>query len=212
MLTLTAAPATGAAAAPPPLRITAEQFARNAEAGVYPPDRRIELLDGIVVLRDARDASASGEVTLMGLEHIDLVERATEILRPLATAGGGWYRDQKAVHLPPWDHPEPDGADVRGERTDYSGRYPEADDILVLLEVAYSSLHTDRTTKSRIYAGSGVPVYWILDVAARTLEVRTDPDPAVGAFRSTVTLTAADTVAVPLPGGAVDLALADLLG
>ncbi len=48
MLTLTAAPVPAASAAPAPLRITTDQFGRNVDAGLYPPDRKVELLDGIV--------------------------------------------------------------------------------------------------------------------------------------------------------------------
>ena len=211
MLTLTAASVPAAAAPPPPLRITAEQFLADAEAGRYPPDRKVELLDGIVVLRDARDSPAD-EITRMGSRHSTLTKRARKILEPLAEADGAIYRDSVAVLLPPHNGPQPDGAVVRGTDEDYFERLPGADDILFLLEVADSSLRHDRTTKARIYATTGVKTYWILNVPARTLEVRTDPDPAAGEYRSLATLTAADTATVPLPAGDVPLPLADLLG
>ena len=210
MLTLAAAPVPGLAPPPPPLRITCDQYARNVAAGVYPPDRRIELLDGIVVLRDARD-SAADRITQMGPQHATLTKRARKILEPLAEAAGCVYRDQVDVTLPPHNDPAPDGVIATGTDADYDGRHPVAAEIVLLLEVADSSLANDRTSKARIYASSGVRTYWILNVPARTLEVRTDPDVAGGFYRSAVTLTAADAATVPLPGGGVPLPLADLL-
>ncbi|MFH5805368.1 Uma2 family endonuclease [Alienimonas sp. DA493] len=210
MLTLTADPPP-AGSAPPPLRITADQFAADAEAGRFPPDRKVELLDGLVVLRDARD-SYQDEVTIMGPEHIRTVVRARKLLEPLVEAAGGVYREEKTVLLPPHDGPQPDGAIVRGPVERYDDRYPVAEDILLLLEVADSSYRNERTTKVRIYAETGVPVYWLIHLPTRTLEVRSAPDPAAATYQSLVTLAAADTATLPLPGGDVSLPLADLLG
>ena len=211
MLTLTAAPVPASAAPPPPLRITAKQFAADQEAGRYPPDRKVELLDGFVVLRDARESS-SDPITDVSPQHSLLTKRARKILEPLAEVAGAVYRDSEPVLLPPHNGPQPDGAIVRGTDDDYAFRQPGAADIVLLLEIAASSYRHDRDTKARIYAETGVPTYWLLRVSTRTLEVRTDPDPAAGTYRSTVTLTAADAATLPLPDGPVALPLADLLG
>lgn len=211
MLTLTAAPPVPPDAAYAPLRITAAQFAANAEAGVYPPGRKVELLDGVVVLRDAR-ARSSDPPSDVGPQHSLLTKRARKILEPLAEAAGAIYRDSEPVLLPPYNGPQPDGAIVAGTDEDYAHRQPESGDVLLLLEVADSSYRNDSTTKVRIYAETGVPVYWLLRVPTRTLEVFTDPDPAAGVYRALATLTAADAAAVPLPGGVAELPLADLLG
>ena len=211
MLTLTAAPVPATAGPPVPLRITADQFAADLEAGRYGPDRKVELLDGFVVLRDARDSSKQ-KITEMGLDHISLVEAARDLLEPLAKSAGCYYREEKTVLLPPHNGPQPDGVIARGSRTDYTARYPGADDVVLLLEVADSSYQTDRTTKARNYAETGVRTYWLIHVPTRTLEVRTDPDRDAGEYRSLVTFTAADSATVPLPTGDVSLPLADLLG
>ncbi len=101
---------------------------------------------------------------------------------------------------------------MRGTDDDYDFEHPRARDLLLLLEVADGSLVSDRTTKARIYAETGAPVYWILNVPDRRLEIRTDPDADAGVYRSTVTLTATDVATLPLPGGDVELPLTDLLG
>ena len=210
MLTLTAAPVP-TAAAPPPLRITAEQFVTDIDAGRYSSGRKVELLDGVVVLRDARDSHLD-DPTMMGVSHIWFVTLLRELLEPLAKGAGAVYREEKVVLLPPFDGPQPDGLIARGPRETYRDRYPGADDVLLLIEVADSSLASDRTTKARIYASAGVPVYWILNVPDRALEVHTDPDREAGEYRSVVHLTAADAAIVPLPTGPAPLPLAGLLG
>jgi Uma2 family endonuclease len=64
---------------------------------------------------------------------------------------------------------------VRGAVSDYRARTPTPEDVLLIVEVSDSTLRYDRGTKSSIYASGRVPEYWILDVFAKTLEVRTEP-------------------------------------
>ena len=199
-----------AGVSPPPPTLTTAEFERQCEAGAYPPDWDVELLDGTLVLRDSRDDF--GDLTTVGPQHSYFTRRLDEMLSPLAAAAGCCFRGQMGVSLPPGDGPQPDGLIARGATGDYRTRNPAAADTLLVVEVAHSSLSHDRSTKLRIYATAGVAPYWILNVAARTLEVRTDPDPAAGEYRSLVTLTAADAAVVPLPTGDASLPLADLLG
>jgi Uma2 family endonuclease len=57
----------------------------------------------------------------------------------------------------------------------YKERKPHADDVLLLIEVADTSLAYDRTTKLRLYARAGIPEYWIVDCTAEAVEVYRDP-------------------------------------
>ena len=199
-----------AGVSPPPPTLTTAEFERRCEAGAYPPEWNVELLDGTLVLLDRRDDA--GDLTTVGPQHSYFTRRLDELLSPLAAAAGCCYRGQMGFSLPPGDGPQPDGLLARGTTADYRTRNPGAADALLVVEVAHSSLPHDRTTKLRVYAAAGLTPYWILNVAARTLEVRTDPDPAAGEYRSLATLTAADTATVPLPAGDVSLSLVDLLG
>jgi Uma2 family endonuclease len=72
--------------------------------------------------------------------------------------------------------PEPDVALVPGGPADYRDRHPG--EAFVVVEVADSSLPQERLTKSRIYAGAGVPEYWIVNLRERCVEVFTEPIPA----------------------------------
>jgi Uma2 family endonuclease len=69
--------------------------------------------------------------------------------------------------------PEPDLA--WAIRRDYSNRRPEPQDVLLVIEVSDSSLSYDRKTKAALYAEAGIADYWIVNVAARRVEVFRDP-------------------------------------
>ena len=202
--------AMAAGSAPPPPFLSTAEFERQCAMGAYPPHWNVELLGGNLVLIDRRDAS--GDLSTVGPQHSYFTRRLDELLSPLAAAGGACYRAQMGVSIPPGDGPQPDGLIARGRTTDYRTRNPDASETLLAIEVAHSSLAHDRTTKAAVYAAAGIGTYWVLDVANRRLEVRTDPDPAAGVYLTAATPTASGTASLPLPGGPADLPLADLLG
>src|SRR5206468_585277 len=70
--------------------------------------------------------------------------------------------------------PEPDISAVRGKRRDYEIRHPTAADTGLLVEVSDSSLQRDRE-KRRVYARAGYPLYWIVNIPDRQIEVYTQP-------------------------------------
>jgi Uma2 family endonuclease len=71
--------------------------------------------------------------------------------------------------------PEPDVAVVRGDRADYLERHPGPGDPVLVAEVADTSLARDRGVKKQMYALAGIPVYWIVNLVERQVEVYTDP-------------------------------------
>lgn len=66
--------------------------------------------------------------------------------------------------------PEPDVAIVRGRLDDFSSRHPGPNDVSLVVEVADKTLVTDRF-KAQLYAGAGIPVYWIVNLSERAIEV-----------------------------------------
>ena len=90
--------------------------------------------------------------------------------------------------------PEPDLAVVRGVPRDYVSAHPTGGDVLLVVEVARTSQAIDRR-KVGAYSRMGVPVYWLLDLAARRLEVRSEPDG--DEYRSTRLLGEGESVALP---------------
>jgi Uma2 family endonuclease len=110
--------------------------------------------------------------------------------------------------------PEPDVALVRIDERTYDGRFPTAKDVGLFIEVADVSLALDQTEKGRIYARSGIPVYWVVNLVDRQVEVHTDPDPAATppAYRTRTDYRPGDTVPLVLDGQpAGGIAVADLI-
>jgi Uma2 family endonuclease len=90
--------------------------------------------------------------------------------------------------------PEPDIAIIRRRPVPYKEREAFADDALLLIEVAESSLAYDRSTKLRLYAQAGIPEYWVVDCAAESIEVHRTPD--AGGYRDVSRVTGAATVSL----------------
>jgi Uma2 family endonuclease len=143
-------------------RFTVEEYHRLTQGGYLEEDDPIELLEGYVVLKMARNPPHDGT--------IDLVHEALAALLP-----AGWFlRTQEAVTFND-SEPEPDLAVVRGTVRSYLTHHPGAADIGLIVEVADTSLQRDRDDKGRIYARAGIPVYWIVNLVDRRVEVYTLP-------------------------------------
>ncbi|HET8628406.1 MAG TPA: Uma2 family endonuclease [Thermomicrobiales bacterium] len=142
-------------------RISAAEFARMGEAGVFPAERRLELVDGEVV-----------EMSSIGPRHGNSVASATDVLA--GHLAGRWtLRVQSPLQLGPHDVPQPDLALVT--RRNYGDAHPTAADALLVIEVADTSLLTDRRDKLPRYAAAGIPETWLLDLAGGRLERHSEP-------------------------------------
>ncbi len=143
----------------PLARISRERFERMVEAAIWGPQDSVELLDGMVVTMSPQ-----------GHLHAYVVRRLTTLLSKLVADGA-----EVGVQLPfvagDFQLPEPDLVISPGRQA--RGRHP--DRALLIVEVADTSLDTDRTTKARIYAAAGVPEYWVVDVNREWIEVLTEP-------------------------------------
>jgi Uma2 family endonuclease len=149
----------------PPLpvrRITVEEYLRMVAADVFDGDDRLELLEGWIIPKMTR--SPPHEV------GIDL---ASDILRPLMPPG--WRLRNLSSIVTTDSVPEPDLSIVRGAARDYLHHHPGPADLAVAVEVADSSLAKDRKLKGRLYARARIPVYWIINLVDRQVEVYTDP-------------------------------------
>ena len=125
----------------------------------------------------------------------------------------GWLVE-KISKNPPHILPEPDAAVIRGVRRDCVARRPAAADIGLLVEVADPSLEQDRGIKQRAYARARIPVYWIVNLIDRQIEVYAEPtgraaEPTYGQRRD---YGPADTITLVLDGVEVGTpAVRDLL-
>ena len=103
-------------------------------------------------------------------------------------------RIQLPITLRPNSEPEPDIAVVRIDARDYFDHHPTADDIFLLIEVAGSTLNSDRNLKSRIYAQANISDYWVLDVNNRQVYVFRQPQDAN--YQQEIILKENDTIAL----------------
>ena len=159
-MTTTALPAQ--TAAPTRRRFTVEEYCAMAEAGILAEDERVELLDGeIFVMPPIGEPHEFGtDLFNRELSH-RLYDRAL-------------VRVQNSIRLNDYGLPEPDIAVVRF-RDDYHRNRPTPADVLLVIEVADSSLRRDRELKLPHYAAAGIPEVWIANVRARQVEAFQDP-------------------------------------
>lgn len=145
-------------------RLNVDEYHRMAEAGIFGEDDRIELIDGDLI-----------DMAPIGQAHAAIVNGLNEAF-VLACAGRAIVSPQNPVRLGQWSEPQPDMTILR-RREDYyaTGEPPGAADVLLLVEVADSSLRFDRTVKLPLYARAGIGEVWIADVNRRVLEAFRNP-------------------------------------
>ena len=159
-MTTTATPAQTVAATR--RRFTVEEYCAMAEAGILTEDERVELLDGeIFVMPPIGEPHEFGADLLNRELTHRLYDRAL-------------VRVQNSIRLDDYGLPEPDIAVVRF-RDDYHRNRPTPADVLLVIEVADSSLRRDLEMKLPHYAAAGIPEVWIANVSARQVEAFHDP-------------------------------------
>ena len=180
-------------------RWTRPEYDRLVECGVLATGESIELLHGLLVVREPQ-----------GGRHAMGVRMVEEALRRIFHTG--WdVRGQLPIALDPDSEPEPDVSVVPGSFRDYPTAHPTSPVLLV--EVADTSLALDRGEKAAVYARAGVREYWIVDLIDAQLEVRRDPTPDVsagGRYATVLVLPRSATVS-PLAAPHATVAVADLV-
>jgi Uma2 family endonuclease len=184
-------PSTALLANEEPRPIRRVEYDKMVELGLFEGER-VELLYGVIVRKSPK-----------GPPHESAIERVTELL-VRGLAGRATVRVQSAFAASDGSEPEPDVAVV--PRADYSARHPSVAHLVI--EVADSSLPTDRGTKATLYAECGVPEYWVVNVRDGILEVFTDI--VRGAYTRVIPYQRGDTVS-PLAFPDVRVAVSEIL-
>ena len=166
--------------APPLVPITVEQFHLMIHNGIVPEGAPIELIDGLMV---RKDRSARGENLMThNPRHALLIKRLQRLLVAPCESAGLHVQIQLPVTLNNINAPEPDIAVVRGTEEDYADRHPGPADLPLVIEVADSSVGSDRSTKQRLYATAGIPQYWLVNLSESQVEVYEQPDSTSGKY------------------------------
>ena len=75
----------------------------------------------------------------------------------------------------PTNEPQPDIIVLKQELSHFRSANPRSEDLLLVIEIADTSLNFDLTTKAALYARAGIQEYWVLDVCSRRLLVHREP-------------------------------------
>lgn len=178
-------------------RLSVDQYHQMIDAGILTVNDQVELLEGWLVAKMPKKPQHRLTTQLMYDALVSLL--------PV-----GWFVQMQDPITLATSEPEPDVAIIRGVKRDYAERHPQPAEVALVVEVSDATLQQDRTLKLRIYARAGIPVYWIINLPERRLEVYTQPEGA--AYTRRVELTASDSVTVILDGAEVGrVAVGDLL-
>jgi Uma2 family endonuclease len=170
-------------------KVSVDEYHQMIKSGVFDDGDPIELLEGYLVKKMSHNTP-----------HANTVHKLSKRLIRL-TPSGWEARSQLPITLSD-SEPEPDGVLARGDETTFATHHPTAGEIATVIEVADSSRYADRREKGRIYARAGIPVYWIVNVVDRLVEVYTDPDPSAEppAYRTRTDYRSGDQLPVTLDG------------
>jgi len=182
-------------------RWTRREYERLIDHGFLDEDDPIELLDGLLLVKEPQRSPHRTAVLL--------VARALE-----RAFGEGWFvQTQSPIILDDRSEPEPDVCVVRGSPRDYVDAHPRHPALIV--EVAQSGLRIARGRKARGYARARITDYWIVNLADRVLEVHREParpGPARPRWGyASIDTLAADATVTPLAAPSATIRVADLL-
>jgi Uma2 family endonuclease len=166
------------------------------ESGIF-RDEKVELLAGILFKMPTNPP------------HAVIVAVLAEVLRSIVKLSGLEVYEAKPTSVGMWWLPLPDIMVVRGPLMQYARRHPGPADITLIVEVSDTTYAKDRGMKYRKYAASGIPVYWIVKLNDRLVEVYTDPVGRGRDARYRSCMTYAESHRVPILNSSI--AVADIL-
>ena len=167
----------------PLARITAVQFHAMIQAGIYTEDDKIELIDGLLF---KKMSIGSPHAALVNALNFALVRRL---------GGQAIIAVQNPLAINEYSEPEPDISVLKPRQDFYRAAHPGPQDVLLVVEVADTSLVSDLNAKIPLYAAADVPEAWLVNLNEGSITVFIKPDGAV--YQETKVFRSGDTVPVP---------------
>ena len=133
-------------------QFTIDEYNRLAELGFFHEDDRVELIKGEIIPMAAKG-------TLHSTFCRRLIRELSKLIGNQAT-----LQSQDPIIIPPNSEPEPDIAILKNKDDDYLNSHPAAQDLLLLIEIADSSLKYDQEVKLPLDAEAGITDYWIFNL------------------------------------------------
>ena len=153
-----------AATYPQTRKFSVAEYYRMGEVGILGPDERVELIEGEIIV-----------VPPIGSIHAYDVDLFNDVFAEYAR-GRFLIRVQNPIHLDDGSEPQPDVSLLA--RQDYRSAHPTPEDVLLVIEVADSSLEYDRQRKARLYGRAGIPEMWVKNIPEDCIERFTEPGPS----------------------------------
>lgn len=176
---------------------TVTEFERMGEAGILSEDARFELIEGEII-----------EMSPIGTRHAACVDVLARLLRT-QVEDFAIVRVQNPVQLSDFSEPQPDVTLMRLRDDFYRYAHPQPADVLLVIEVADTTLETDRQIKVPLYASAGIAEVWIVNLVDEQIE--TYAGLTNGAYQSVRHFTRGERAqAQTIP--ALTLNVADVLG
>lgn len=145
-------------------QFTVSDYARMLEAGILTEDDRVELIDG-----EVRTMAA------IGSRHTAIVKRINELIM-LQVTGRAVVGIQDPIQLNDYTEPQPDITVLRYRQDRYANAHPTSEDVLLVIEVADSSMEYDRDEKVPRYAQAMIPEVWLMDAEREAITQYAEPD------------------------------------
>jgi Uma2 family endonuclease len=142
---------------------TVEEYYRMGEAGIFTPEDRVELVEGEVFTMPP-----------IGSHHAGRLDQLAERLGQ-ASQGRWIVRVQSPIRLNELSEPQPDLCLLKRRDDFYVGHHPTPQDVLLVIEVADTSLDQDRKIKVPLYAKAGIPEVWVIALSLGWIEVYAEP-------------------------------------
>lgn len=145
--------------------ITVDEYYKMAEVGILKPTDRVELINGEIINKISPSSSF----------HSGILKRLVRLFNT-SLVGKVTIGVQDPVRLDEENEPEPDISILKFRADDYFENHPKPEEVLLLVEVSYTSLDFDEHIKMGLYASFSIPEYWIVDVEKRCVIKYSTPE------------------------------------
>jgi Uma2 family endonuclease len=166
--------------------IASSELEQMVRAWILAEDDRVELIDGELI-----------KMGPIGKSHAACVDRLTRFFNRAADETV-LVRTQGPVLINDLVELQPDLALLKARADYYEESLPTVGDILMVIEVADTTVTSDRRVKMPLYAQAGIPVAWLVDLPKRAAEVYTEPRD--GVYETVQRLSRKGVIGIAVPG------------
>ena len=187
---------TGPAPTPEKRKFTVAEYYRMAEVGILGSEEQVELVEGEIIVMAPIGPGHAGSVDIIGNLFVRKLDERLIV------------RSQNPIHLDDGSEPQPDIVVARPRDDYYTAAHPTPTDILLIVEVAQSTLAYDRDFKAHLYGRNAIPETWVKNLPEDCIERFTEPGPS-GYAQHTIHRRGETITPVSFPD--LELAVDDLL-